>query len=66
MKRIIETALVTYYDYIEFYNKLNDNINSMQSKGLEVEIQYNHTSRGINNEGALYTALIVGRSEAQA
>ena len=35
----------------------------MQNHNLEVEIQYNNTPRGINNYEALYTALIIGRSE---
>ena len=39
-RKIIKTAMVTFRDVEQFYDRLSDQIHEMQKTGLEVEVQY--------------------------
>lgn len=54
MKTINGLAHVSYVNMQKFYEALRENINQMQEKGMEVEIQYGCTTNR-------FTALLIGR-----
>ena len=58
MKMINGLAHVSYIDLQTFYDELRRNVNEMQEKGMEVEIQYGCTPNR-------FTALLIGRKEKE-
>lgn len=58
MKTINGLAHVSYVNMQKFYEALRENINQMQEKGMEVEIQYGCTTNR-------FTALLIGRKEKE-
>lgn len=65
MKVYKETAHISYNSQVDndgsiFYNKLTEIINTMQSKNLQIEVQYTTCSA---NNVIVYSALILAYTE---
>jgi hypothetical protein len=55
-RKIIKTAMVTFKNAEQFYDRLNDYIHEIQEMGLEIEVQYqmnetHHSAIVLGREG---------------
>lgn len=65
MRLIKEVKTVESTDACEFEKGLEDMIERMQSKGLEIEVQFKHTfieREGVRKLVNKYVALVIGHS----
>lgn len=60
MKPIMQLAFVSNDNGNEFYTNISNTITDMQTKGLEVEVQY---GSNLNQSTTMFSALIIGRGD---